>query len=323
MELETIDASGCFAMPGLIDPHVHLIGGSGENGFASQSPEFFAGELLRAGITTVAGTLGTDTTTRTMHALLARVKALRDEGLAAYAWSGGYDARPLLGTVGDDVTLIDEIIGAGEVAIADVRGPQFGAAELARLASQCYVAGTLTGKAGLLHLHVGPSERRLSILREVLDQFDVAPSTLYPTHVERNESLMTEAIELSRRGVPIDLDVHEEDLPRWLRFHRDRDGDPSLITASSDAAVKPPGALFAQVMECARDDMSAIAVATSNTARILKLRSGEIAPGRRGDVLLVDAASRTLRHVICNGRVVVRDGELTLPNRFPERSDRT
>ena len=69
--------------------------------------------------------------------------------------------------------------------------------------------------------------------------------------------------------------------------------------------------------------MSAIAVATSNTARILKLRSGEIAPGRRGDVLLVDAASRALRHVICNGRVVVRDGELTLPNRFPERSDRT
>jgi hypothetical protein len=28
--LETIDASGCFAMPGLIDPHVHLIGGNGE-----------------------------------------------------------------------------------------------------------------------------------------------------------------------------------------------------------------------------------------------------------------------------------------------------
>src|SRR4051794_13005715 len=104
--LETIDASGCFAMPGLIDPHLHLIGGSGEKGFASQTPEFFAGELLRAGITTVAGTLGTDTSTRTMRALLARVKGLREEGLAAYAWTGGYDARPLLGTAGDDITLI-------------------------------------------------------------------------------------------------------------------------------------------------------------------------------------------------------------------------
>src|SRR5438445_202366 len=124
----------------------------------------------------------------------AEVFAPAPGGRASLLPAGGVAAaRPLLGTVGDDVTLIDEIIGAGEVAMADVRGPQFGAAELARLASQCYVAGTLTGKAGLLHLHVGPSERRLSILREVLERFDVAPSTLYPTHVERNESLMTEA----------------------------------------------------------------------------------------------------------------------------------
>src|SRR3954447_13360608 len=156
VEVETIDGTGCIAMPGLIDPHLHLIGGSGEKGFASQTPEFFAGELLRAGITTAVGTLGTDTTTRTMRALLARVKGLREEGLAAYAWTGGYDARPLLGTIADDITLVDEIIGAGEVAIADVRGPQFDAARLARLASECYVASTLTGKAGLLHLHVGP-----------------------------------------------------------------------------------------------------------------------------------------------------------------------
>src|SRR4051812_7940956 len=66
IELETIDATGCIAMPGLVDPHAHLIGGSGEKGFASQTPEISAGELLRAGITTVVGTLGADTTTRTM-----------------------------------------------------------------------------------------------------------------------------------------------------------------------------------------------------------------------------------------------------------------
>ncbi|HEV7923482.1 MAG TPA: amidohydrolase family protein [Thermoanaerobaculia bacterium] len=322
IELETLDAAGCLAMPGLIDPHAHLIGGSGEQGFASQTPELSASELLRGGITTVVGTLGADTSTRTMRALLGKVKSLRDEGLAAYAWSGGYDARPLLDSLGDDITLIEEIIGAGEVAIADARGPQLDAARLARLAAQCFVAGTLTGKAGLLHLHVGPGERRLAVVRELLERFDVAPSTLYLTHVERDEPLMSEAIELARRGMPIDCDVHEEDLPRWIRFYREHDGDPALITASSDAGSKSPHMLFEQVMRCAREDMQAIAVATSNTARILKLDAGRLAPGRRADVLLVDADSLALRHVICNGRLVMRDGAVLLRERFLAESNR-
>src|SRR3954447_8782666 len=170
VEIETIDGTGCIAMPGLIDPHAHLIGGSGEKGFASQTPEISASELLRAGITTVVGTLGADTTTRTMPSLLAKVKALRGEGLTAYAWTGGYDARTLTNSMRDDIVLIDEIVGAGELAIADVRGQHYSAAELARFAAECSVAGTLTGKAGLLHLHCGDGEERLRVIRDVLEQ---------------------------------------------------------------------------------------------------------------------------------------------------------
>jgi beta-aspartyl-dipeptidase (metallo-type) len=302
VELETIDGTGCFAMPGLIDTHVHLIGGSGEKGFQSQTPEVTAEALIRGGTTTVVGTLGTDTTTRTMPALLGKVKGLRALGLDAYAWTGGYDARPLTNSVRDDVMLIDEIIGAGEIAIADARAAQFSAIKLARLAAECSVAGSLTGKAGLLHLHVGPSEARLSIVREVLERFDVAPSSLYPTHVERGERLMSEAIELSRRGMPLDVDVVENDLPRWLRFYRDNGGDPSMLTASSDAPIGPPDALFAQVMQCVREGIApfeeVIALVTANPARILKLRAGELRPGRRGFVLLVDANTLELRQVV-------------------------
>src|SRR3954466_8807846 len=170
VEIETSDGTGCIAMPGLIDPHAHLIGGSGEKGFASQTPEISASELFRAGITTVVGTLGADTTTRTMPALLAKVKALRGEGLSAFAWTGGYDARTLMSTIRDDIVLVDEIVGAGELAIADVRGRQYSAAELARLAADCYVAGTLTGKAGLLHLHTGDGDERLRVVRDALEQ---------------------------------------------------------------------------------------------------------------------------------------------------------
>jgi beta-aspartyl-dipeptidase (metallo-type) len=327
VELETIDAAGCIAMPGLIDPHAHLIGGSGEKGFASQTPEISASELLRAGITTVAGTLGADTTTRTMPALLAKAKALRGEGLSAFAWTGGYDARTLMSSMRDDIVLIDEIIGAGELAIADVRGQQYSAAELARFAADCYVAGTVTGKAGLLHLHVGDSDDRLRIVRDVLEQSNVKPGALYPTHVERSERLMREAIDLTKRGTPIDIDVYDEDLVRWLRFYRDHDGDPNLITASSDAAINSPHTLFEQLMVCVREKVApfeeVIAIATNNTARILKTDGGELARGRIGHVLLVDAATYELRTVICAGRIVMRDGALVMREQFLAESNRS
>jgi beta-aspartyl-dipeptidase (metallo-type) len=325
IELETIDATGCIAMPGLVDPHAHLIGGSGEKGFASQTPEISASELLRAGITTVVGTLGADTTTRTMPSLLAKVKALRGEGLTAYAWTGGYDARTLTSTIRDDIVLIDEIIGAGELAIADTRGPQYSAAELARFAAQCSVAGSLTGKAGLLHLHVGDGESRLRVVRQVLDEFDVKPAALYPTHVERSEPLICEAIELTKRGMPIDIDVYEEDLVHWLRFYREHGGDPALITASSDAAINAPHTLLEQLMACVRERVApleeVIAIATSNTARILKSDAGILARGRTAHVLLMDDFA--LRSVICGGRVVMRDGAMVMREQFLAESNRS
>jgi beta-aspartyl-dipeptidase (metallo-type) len=85
LELETqfIDASDCFVVPGLIDPHEHLLGGSGENGFSSQTPELHFNEIVSAGVTTVIGCLGVDTTMKTMPGLLARAKALKEEGRAS------------------------------------------------------------------------------------------------------------------------------------------------------------------------------------------------------------------------------------------------
>ena len=77
LDPEVIDATGCIVVPGLIDCHIHLIGGSGEKGFASATPGITAQELLAAGTTTVVGLLGTDTTTKTLP-----VAARESEGAA-------------------------------------------------------------------------------------------------------------------------------------------------------------------------------------------------------------------------------------------------
>lgn len=299
---EVIDASGCIVTPGLIDCHIHLIGGSGEKGFASATPSIAASELFAGGTTTVVGLLGTDTTTKTLPALLAKVKGLRDEGLNARMWTGGYDARSLTGCVRDDIVLIDEIIGAGEIAIADRRSTHYDARTLARLASDCYIAGTLTGKAGVLHLHTGELPERLSIVREVLE-LGVPAASLQPTHVNRNEELFREAIELTRRGVAVDLDVVEENLEHWWRLFDGDGGDRSLITISTDAPIGRAGALLDAVRSLALEE--SLPLATSNPARILKLHDvGEIAEGKRADLLLLDAKTLKLRRVIAAGRTV-------------------
>src|SRR3954467_6941231 len=75
LEVDVLDARNRLVVPGLIDPHEHLLGGSGERGFASQTPELMLRELLEGGITTVVGCLGVDTTTKTMAGLLAKVRA--------------------------------------------------------------------------------------------------------------------------------------------------------------------------------------------------------------------------------------------------------
>jgi beta-aspartyl-dipeptidase (metallo-type) len=329
VEYEVIDAEGCIVAPGLIDPHQHLLGGSGEGGFSLQSPEFFIGEIVRFGITTVVGVLGVDTTMKTMAGLLAKAKALKEDGLNAYIWTGGYNVPPtsIMTSVRDDIMFIEEVIGAGEVAISDARGHDPDAAALARLAHDCYVGGHLSGKAGLLHLHVGDADTRLDPLCAVLDGFNVEPEWLYPTHVERTARLFDQAIGLAKKGMTIDVDVVEEDLAKWVRRYRDKDGPPDRLTVSSDASLTSPRLLYEQLRSCVVDHgmpmEEVLALATRNTARVLKLeQKGVLEKGRVGDVLVMERDSWEVVHVLSRGRSMVRDGQVVKEESFLEKSNR-
>jgi beta-aspartyl-dipeptidase (metallo-type) len=317
VDYEVVDASGCLLCPGLIDPHQHVLGGSGERGFSTMTPEIFVEELVSGGTTTVVGCLGVDVTMRNMAALIGKSKALAEDGVDALLWTGGYRVPPatLSESARTDILFVQEIIGVGEVAISDERSSDPDPRELARVVHEAHVAGMLARKCGLTHFHVGDGRARLAPLRELIDDFHVQPSWLYATHVERTEELMREAIELARTGAYIDVDVVEEDLPRWLRFYEHHGGDFSRLTVSSDASISSPRMLLEQ-LRCAvmRHHVPlerALALATENTARVLKLeRKGGIAPGKAADLLFLAADTLDVVHVHGRGGWMVRDGSL-------------
>jgi beta-aspartyl-dipeptidase (metallo-type) len=329
VECEVIDAQGCFVTPGLIDPHQHLLGGSGEDGFSTQTPEINAAEIIGAGITTVVGCLGVDTTMKTLPGLLAKVKALKEEGLNAFMWSGGYNVPPTTITkdTRDDILFIEEVIGAGEIAISDERSTEPDFHELAHLVHDAYVGGMLSKKAGITHFHVGKGPRRLQPLRDLIEKDDVKPEWLYPTHINRSEELMLEAVELAARGSFVDIDVVNEDLLPWLRFYKGNRGDLTKLTVSSDASATSPQNLFNQIRACVAKGEFALEeilpLVTANTAKVLKLnKKGTIKAGHDADILLLEKGTLGLREVISDGKRLLKDGKIAFREAFLKDSNR-
>jgi len=335
----TVDLAGARVVPGLLDPHVHLTGGGGESGPSSRVPRVEKSALVRAGVTTCVGVLGTDGTTRTAEELVATTLALREEGLSAYCWTGSYELPlvTLTGSLRRDVVFVDPVLGAGEIAISDHRSSQPTLAELARLAADCHVAGLMSGKAGVLHLHLGDGPRGLSLVRELLDTTELPPRVLYPTHVNRKRRLFDEAVELARRGCTVDVTAFPvedgEDaysaadaVARYFASSAPRD----KLTVSSDGGGCLPtydaqGALLAMdvgrsaalgetlaaLLDRGVDLAEALPPFTRNIATLLKLsRKGHLRPGADADLVVLDDAHR-IRDVMARGTFLLRDGALT------------
>jgi beta-aspartyl-dipeptidase (metallo-type) len=338
LAVQTIDLQGRRLIPGLIDAHVHVTGGGGEAGFRTRVPPLGVSRFTRAGITTVVGLLGTDDVARGPRDLLATVYALREEGLTALAFTGGYHIPPrtLTGTVRGDLVFIDALIGIGEVAISDHRSSQPTLDELLRLASDAHVAGLMTGKAGVLHLHLGDGPRGLELVRSALEQSELPPRVFHPTHVNRRKALFDEALELAAHGCTIDLTAFpvEEGEDAWsaadaLMRYLDSGAPDERITISSDAGgclpvfdteghvcrmgVGESGALLETLNDVLKRGVPlerALPAFTSNPARLLRLPAkGRIQVGADADLVALDVAG-AVHDVIAGGVVHVRDGHI-------------
>ena len=206
LEVEVLDADGCILTPGFVDQHVHVIGAGGEAGFFSRTPEMQVSAIVRHGITTVVGLHGTDGTARNIEALYAKVCALEQEGITARMLTGSFEmpSATLTGSVRRDMIFIDKVIGA-KTAVSDRRSSQPSRPDIEKLLAQAYTGGLVSGKRGYTHFHMGVGRRRLDMLADIIRETEIPPYLIIPTHVNRDEALFVQAMELAKMGAVIDI----------------------------------------------------------------------------------------------------------------------
>jgi len=341
--VETVDLDGRRLVPGLVDAHVHVTGGGGEAGPETAAPAPALSRYTTAGVTSVVGLLGTDDTTRTTAGLLRQVYGLRREGLSAWAWTGGYHLPPttLTGSVRTDVATVEPILGFGELAISDHRSSQPSKDEVARVAADCHVAGLMTGKAGVLHLHLGDGARGLGLIRDLLDTTELPARTFHPTHVNRRSGLFDEALDLAARGVTIDVTAFppafascDEVLAAEAVERAIEAGHLGRVTVSSDGGGCLPhfrdgelvrmdfatsGALadlLADLLARGVPLEDALPPFTATPARLLRLpNKGHLNEGADADLVVLDDDGRPT-DVMARGRWHVRDGRPVVRGTF-------
>ncbi|MGG7059424.1 beta-aspartyl-peptidase [Clostridium nigeriense] len=348
INIEVINGEGKLLFPGFIDNHVHINGAGGEGGFNMRTPEIKLSDITKAGITTVVGCIGTDGVCRDMASLIAKAKALEEEGITTYCYTGSYEipVKTLTGSIKKDIMLIDKIIGVGEIAISDTRSSQATYDELIQAIAQSRVGGLLSGKSGIVNIHLGDGTRKLGYLFRLADETEIPITQILPTHINRNGDLFKSGEEYINKGGYIDFTTStpvELLAPGELRASEalsiltknnsniknvtfSSDGNGSMPTFDEKGRLIKVGicsvaSLYEEVKECINtynipiDD--AIKVITSNVAKVLKLKNkGSIESGKDADLVLVNEDNLEIDIVISMGKVMVKNGDAIVKGTF-------
>lgn len=299
---KTIDADGAVLTPGLIDGHVHIIGGGGEDGMLSRVPAIKEKDIANAGVTSLVGLLGTDGATRTVRDLIAKTKALKEWGLSAWALTGSYQvpSPTLTGSVMDDIVFIDEIIGV-KVAISDHRCSLPTLEELIRLASSARLASLMSKKCGIVHIHVGAYKDGIAQLFEIAERTPLPLKTFYPTHMGGHTD---QAAKWLKMGGHIDITCSDSALNAMEKLVGINDDELTLSTDANGSfpkwnekkeivkmGVGSISNLYKSVTGLVSNGLAfekALTFATSNPARALALKGkGEIKESFDADLLLL------------------------------------
>lgn len=350
VDVRSIDGKDKILVPGFIDSHVHILGGGGEGGYKTRTPEITLTDITKGGVTTVVGCLGTDGISRNVVSLLAKARGLEEEGITTFIYSGSYriPVTTITGDVEKDLITIDKVIGVGEIAISDHRSSQPTIEELKRLAADTRVGAMLSGKAGIINIHMGDGRRMLEPLFDIVENTEIPFSQFLPTHTNRNPYLFEDAKKYAKAGGFIDFTTSSDPVfwegedaeiktSRALRICLEEGVPGDRITFSSDGQGSLPAfnerkelvglsvgkveSLFGEVRDAVLLEKvpleKALKTITSNPAAILKLKDkGRIEKGFAADLCLLDEDSLEIDTVIAKGRIMIQEKQIKVLGTF-------
>lgn len=330
-DVTLIDAAGKKAVPGFIDQHVHVLGGGGEGSFRSRCPELDFSHTIKNGVTTVVGMLGTDSMTRSIENLVAKTKALNEDGITAYCLTGAYEfpSPTLTGSVKKDVTFLSECIGV-KIAISDHRNSCITTQELARLAADVRQAALFSGKVGVVHMHTGRGKSGLSQVMAIVENTDVPIKHFRPTHCGNQ---FDDAVKFAGMGGWVDFTTYEDSSKSAKLLKRALDSIEAVdhITCSSDSNGSMPkwneknemigmgvgsmSTLYAAIKALVQEEKvpleQALPLISSNVARGLEIypKKGCLAVDSDADLVLLDA-DLNIDSVFAKGKTMMKDKEV-------------
>lgn len=348
LQINVVEAYGKLVFPGFIDSHVHILGGGGEGGFKTRTPEIKLSDVTTAGVTTVVGCLGTDGISRDMRSLLAKARALEEEGISTFIYTGSYrvPVKTLLENVQEDIILIDKIIGVGEVALSDHRSSHPTFEQFTQIVADARLAGILSGKAGVVNVHMGDGKSELDYMDRLSKETDLPATQIIPTHINRNPSIFQKGLEYAKNGGYVDfttsttekfIEQGEVKCSEGLRIMLDDGVDISNITFTSDGQGSLPefnksgeyiglkvgkcDSLYKEVRDAIINEgisiENAIRVITSNVAEHLKLKTkGKLKIGLDADIVLVNENDFNIDTVIAKGRMMVHENKILVKGLF-------
>lgn len=342
-DVEVFDLAGKKLIPGYIDMHVHITGGGGEQGPASRVPESQLSVFLQNGITTCVGLLGTDGITRSIENLIAKARALTEEGITVYTLTSYYAYPPttVTGSVEKDIVMLTPMIGV-KIAVSDHRSSNPTAEDLIAVGVQARRAGLVSNTAGLVTMHMGSGKGRLNPLFEALEKSDIPMKNFLPTHMLRCPELIEDGAKLVRMGGFMDCTAGSDDNEVYVNADKlydllHMDGVTSEnVSMSSDAFGSQPkfnekgeciGLTYASpkylhktikiLVEKGMALEDAIKLLTSTPAKLIAKEGikGCVAVGADADLLVLDE-NLDIDGLFAKGKTAMWAKELLMKGRF-------
>jgi adenine deaminase len=303
---QTVDASGMWLAPGLIDSHMHI-----ESTHAT--PEHLANAILPRGVTTIAqdpheianvlGTEGVDYMRQASRGLPLRVLTFAPTCVPAVP---GLETSGAAFTAADVDGLLDDPDTIGLAEIMDY----WGVIRQSPRITEIVQVGRRRGVILTGHIR-GLGGRELNTYLAAGIDSD-------------HELLSSEGIwERTRLGMTVEVrcQVHGDNVPAAVEAWRARGFLPAVVFVTDDV---PPHELaragqldrgVRRAIELGMDPVDVVRAATLVPAKRLRRHDlGAVAPGRKADLLVIsDLRAFAVHLTIAAGSIVSRDGAMIRP----------